>query len=548
MSHLHRLSPPLLQFSLSLFTISIPNSLQEALQHPGWRAAMVEEMIALWADQSWDLVPLPPDQFCVSCKRVFAIKHAPDDTVERLKARLVAKGLTQQHDIDYDETFSLVAKLNTVRVLISLAVHRQWPLHQPDIKNVFLNDDLQETIKDLSNLQYFLGLEVARRPDGIVLSQQKYCIDLLQDACYSGCKPADTPMDVNHKLFSHYFGTDLVLTKSEYYRRLVGKLIYLTVTRPDISFVVGVRSKKLSVVARSSAEAEYRAMTPVLSELTWLESLFSDLSLKLSSSATLFCDSQAVIHIARNLVFHERTKHIEVDRHFIREKVQSKKLELVHVSASGQVADIFTKALSQTLYHQFLSKLGAYDLYAPACGGVSDITESIKPDGSLLGDLDLIHHKPYEYLLLGYVNGKSGRFTRSFLLDQPHRTATGLDIPSVHSPGNVVDPLGVSAPFGDPSAPHLCRLNIPVFNETDPMGWLARTEQYFDLQGTPEAQKGPLAMMYMEGSTLYWVRWLRQSTPTLPWAALKDELLCRYDTPFRKPLRSPKQRSSDRHR
>ncbi|KAK8914077.1 hypothetical protein KSP39_PZI023746 [Platanthera zijinensis] len=153
--------------------------------------------------------------------------------------------------------------------------------------------------KDLGNLRYFLGLEVARRPDGLVLSQRKYYTDLLQDVGYSGCKPADTPMDVNHKLSTHGSGTDPVLTNPEYYRCLVGKLIYLTVTRPDISFAVGVVplmigvpqlvfaptlvdtllpgvAKKQSVVARSSAEAEYRAMTSVVSKLTWLEGLLND--------------------------------------------------------------------------------------------------------------------------------------------------------------------------------------------------------------------------------------------------------------------------------
>ncbi|KAK8936549.1 hypothetical protein KSP39_PZI012592 [Platanthera zijinensis] len=424
---------------------------------------------------------------------MFAVKQGPDGTVHRLKARFVARGFTQQQGLDYDGNFSPVAKLNTVRVLISLAVHRHWALHQLDVKNAFLNGDLQEIVymqqppgfettgvslvcclnkslyglkqslrawfdkfskivsdvgftrssaefslftrhrptgtvillvyvddilitgddlpgirmikqhlatvfqtKDLVNLRYFLGLKVARRPDGLVLSQRKYCLDLFHDAGYSGCKPADTPMDINHMLCAHASDSDLLLPNPEYYRRLVGKLIYLTVTRPDISFVVGVavgrilrylktapgqglvynpsssplsliaysdvayacslddrfstsgyctyfgghlitwRSKKQFVVARSSAESEYRSMTTVLYELTWLEGLLYDLGVKLSSPATLFCDSQAAIHIAKNLVFHERTKHIEVDCHFIREKVQLKKIELTHVPAAQQ--------------------------------------------------------------------------------------------------------------------------------------------------------------------------------------------------------------------
>ncbi|KAK8942458.1 hypothetical protein KSP39_PZI008817 [Platanthera zijinensis] len=134
--------------------------------------------------------------------------------------------------------------------------------------------------------------------------------------------------------------------------------------------LVNWRSKKQSVVARSLAEVEYRSMTSIVFELTWLESLLGDLRAKLFSPATLLCDSQTAIHIAKNLVFHERTKHIEVDCHFIREKFQMKKLEWKHVPVIDQVVDLFAKALSRVLFHKFLSKLGAYDLYAPACGGV----------------------------------------------------------------------------------------------------------------------------------------------------------------------------------
>jgi hypothetical protein len=87
------------------------------------------------------------------------------------------------------------------------------------------------------------------------------------------------------------------------------------------------KSKKQSVVARSSVEAEYQAMTSTASELIWIKQLLADMSIETRSPMKIFCDNQATKHIASNPVFHERTKHIEVDCHFIREKSIRKRLK-----------------------------------------------------------------------------------------------------------------------------------------------------------------------------------------------------------------------------
>ena len=128
---------------------------------------------------------------------------------------------------------------------------------------------------------------------------------------------------------------------------------------------VSWKTRKQTVVSRSSAEAEYLSMAATTSELVWLKSLLASLGVFLSEPMKLYCDSQAAIHIAKNPVFHERTKHIEIEFPFVREKIHSGDLEVLYVSTKQQPADIFTKAFGRDQFRYLRSKLGIVDLHAP---------------------------------------------------------------------------------------------------------------------------------------------------------------------------------------
>ena len=141
--------------------------------------------------------------------------------------------------------------------------------------------------------------------------------------------------------------------------------------------MISWKSKKKSVIARSSVEAEYRAMALVTCELIWLEQLLRELKFEDDTQMMLICDKQAALHIAFNPVFHERTKYIEVDYHFIREKIESRNITTRFANSSDQLADIFTKSLRGPRIGYIYNKLGAYDLYAPACGGMLRISIDI---------------------------------------------------------------------------------------------------------------------------------------------------------------------------
>ncbi|WKA06040.1 hypothetical protein VitviT2T_023967 [Vitis vinifera] len=103
-------------------------------------------MNALKKNGTWEVIDLPREKKVVGCKWVFIIKSKIDGSVERYKARLVEKDFTQTYGIDYQETFDPVAKINSIRVLLSLAKNSNWPLHQLDVKNAFLNGDLDEEV------------------------------------------------------------------------------------------------------------------------------------------------------------------------------------------------------------------------------------------------------------------------------------------------------------------------------------------------------------------------------------------------------------------
>ncbi|XP_039065501.1 uncharacterized mitochondrial protein AtMg00810-like [Hibiscus syriacus] len=295
-------------------------------------------------------------------------------------------------------------------------------------------------IKDLGQLKYFLCIEVVRNTEGIILSQRKYALELILDSGLGNACSVSTPLEQNQKLTSSEYDmhiehrSDELLEDTGMYQRLIGRLLYLTHTRPNIMYDVQLlsqfmqtpkkvhyeaamrvvryirkslgegilfsnksrpnlvafcdsdwaacpmsrrsvtgycvklgdslicwKSKKQNTISRSSAEAEYRCMASTVEELVWLRGLTKELGIEHHEPTTLYCDNQAALHIAANPVYHERTKHIEIDCHFVRDQIQKGVVCTKHVSTKEQQADIFTKGLGTNQHERLKIKLGMKD-------------------------------------------------------------------------------------------------------------------------------------------------------------------------------------------
>ncbi|KAJ0735747.1 putative RNA-directed DNA polymerase [Helianthus annuus] len=313
------------------------------------------------------------NKVCRLRKSLYGLKQASRNWYHKFTAALLEDGFRQSK---VDHSLFIFKKGGTyVAVLIYVddVILVGNDANKINETKAFL--DKRFSIKDLGNLKYFLGIEVARTEEGMVLSQRKYTLDILEDAVMLGCRPSPMPMEQNLKLETRE-KEDRV--DASHYRRLVGRLLYLQATRPDIAHSVSVlsqfvadprqshldaatrvlrylkatagqgilllkkggnslvaytdsdwlgcpvtrrsrtgyllllggspvswKSKKQSVVSRSSAEAEYRAMATTVSEILWMRWLLKDLDTIQAAPTTLFCDNLAVKHIANNPIFHE---------------------------------------------------------------------------------------------------------------------------------------------------------------------------------------------------------------------------------------------------
>ncbi|CAL1389348.1 unnamed protein product [Linum trigynum] len=483
-----------------LWHLSEPVDVKEAMKDEKWKRAMDEEIGAIEKNKTWELVSLPKNQKPIGVKWVFKAKKNAKGEVVRHKARLVVKGYSKRPGIDYNEVFAPVARMESIRMVISLATQNGWKIHQMDVKSAFLNGYLEEDIyveqppgyivegqedkvlklkkalyglkqaprawnsridkyfqqngfskcphehalycklqwgailmvclhvddlvftgndpqmfeefkktmvrefemTDIGLMSYYLGIEVTQKEEGIFISQGGFAKEVLKKFKMENCNPVSTPAECGLKLSKDDKGEKV---NSMEFRSLVGSLRYLTCTRPDILYAVGLvsrymeaptmshwnaakrilryikgdvddrksttgfvfflgdtaftwSSKKQAIVTLSTCEAEYVAATSCACHAIWLRKLLKELNMTQEESTEIYVDNKSALALARNPVFHDRSKHIDTRYHFLRECVEQKEVMLKYVKTEDQIADIFTKPLKQDVFVKMRTLLG----------------------------------------------------------------------------------------------------------------------------------------------------------------------------------------------
>ncbi|PKU74614.1 Retrovirus-related Pol polyprotein from transposon TNT 1-94 [Dendrobium catenatum] len=484
---------------------------------------MSSEYLELQKQGTWSLVPLPAGKPVIGSKWTFKTKLLPNGQIDRYKARLVAQGCSQEFGINFTETFSPVAKMVTIRMLLTMALNKQWSVTQLDVTNDFLHGDLIEEVymrqprgfvdtqnpdhvcklhksiyglrqsprqwfhkhtsflqtigfefsraypsmlilskntvrlfvliyvddilitgndsnqiqmvlrhlqaafklKQLGDIVLFLGIQVIKTNNGYFLSHSHYAKELLYTAGFADCKPVDTPAPSRPPLVFD----EQPYADPQMFRKLAGSLQYLSITRPDIAFttnricqhmhqprngdfqalkrllryikgslnyglpiiqgpmqlssytdadwaanttdrksmsgyctylghnLISWSVKKQTTVARSSTEAEYRSLSSATSDIMWIRRLADKLGISQSTPTVIHCDNTSTIALAKNPVFHARTKHIELDYHFISDHIRKGHVSIAHICSEDQIADILTKSLPIARFQALRSKL-----------------------------------------------------------------------------------------------------------------------------------------------------------------------------------------------
>ncbi|GJW47444.1 putative ribonuclease H-like domain-containing protein [Tanacetum coccineum] len=409
---------------------------------------MQDELLQFSLQKVWRLVDLPKGKHAIGTKWVYRNKKDDRGIVVRNKARLVAQGYTQEEGIDYDEVFAPVARIEAIKLFLSYASFMGFIMYQMDVKSAFLYGTIKDEVytyqppengfkrgiidmtlfikKDkgdillvqvyvddiifgstkkslcvefeslihkkfqmssMGELTFFLGLQVMQKDYGIFISQYKYVADILKKLDFVTMKTASTPIETHKVLLNDEEVEDVDVYL---YRSMIGSLMYLTASRPDIMFAVCTCARfqvtpkvshlhavkrifrylkgqsKLglwypmdspfvleaffdsdyvgaSLDRKSTTGAEYVVAANCCGQVLWIQNQMLDYGFNFMNTK-IHIDNESTICIVKNPVFHSKTKHIKIRHHFIRDSYEKRLIQVIKIHTDHNVADLLTKA------------------------------------------------------------------------------------------------------------------------------------------------------------------------------------------------------------
>nr|GEW79005.1 hypothetical protein [Tanacetum cinerariifolium] len=383
-------------------------------------------------------------------EKIFKNKHDKEQTITRNKYRLVVRGYRQEEGIDFKESFAPVAMMEAIRIFLAYTAHKSFIVFQMDVKTAFLHGTLKEDVyvcqpegfidadhpshgtidptlfirrfqddilvvkvyvddiifgsiypryiqlfSDLmksrfemsimGEMSFFLGLQVNQSPCGIFINQSKYVLEILNKYGMESCDPVGTPMEIKDKLDLDQNGTLVDATK---YHSMIGALMYLTSSRPDIVHATCLCARYQAKPTEKHLKQVKRIFHYIQGTINtglWYSKDFgfeltgvSDAdyagckdTFKSTSGGAQFLGEKLVswsskkqdsIAISCNSIQHSRTKNIVVRYHFIKEHMEKGTIELYFVKTDDQLADIFTKALPTDRFNYLVRRLVMHSL------------------------------------------------------------------------------------------------------------------------------------------------------------------------------------------
>ncbi|GKB31212.1 putative reverse transcriptase, RNA-dependent DNA polymerase [Tanacetum coccineum] len=315
------------------------------------------------------LMDLPHGKRAIGTKWVYRNKKDEKGIVIKNKAGLVAQGYTQKEGIDYDEVFAPVARIEAIRLFLAYALCKDFVVYQMDVKSAFLYGKIDEEVcvcqspgfEDPEFLDKVYKVEMALYGLHQVprACQDKYVNEILKKFGFSTIKTTSTPIENLKPLLKDAKAEDVDV---HLYRLMIGSLMYLTASRPDIIYLKG--QPKLGLwytkdspfdleaytdsdyaVSNSTTEAEYVAASSYCGQVLWIQNQMLDYGYNFMNT-NIFIDNESTICIVKNPVFHSKTKHIEIRHHFIRDSYEKRLIQVIKIHTDHNVADLLTKAFN----------------------------------------------------------------------------------------------------------------------------------------------------------------------------------------------------------